>query len=290
MTSQLNALIDLLDDPDEKVYVQIKGELMTYGEEIIPMLENTWENTLNKLIQERIEYLIHDIQFNDLLSSFEKHFKASNPELLKASLLIAKYQYPDLDEDLVYNQLEKIKKIIWLELNDNLTALEKVSVINRILFTTLGFKGNLKNITSPTNYYINEVLESKKGNSVTLCILYMTIAQELGLPIYGVNLPENFILGYRDESGLLESKDEIGSDVMFYIDPFSKGVVFPQKQIIEFLNHIKLEPQESYFEICSTKTVIKRMLMGLIESYKKLDKTDKAEELSMFLDILNRNK
>ena len=93
MTSQLNALIDLLDDPDEKVYVQIKGELMTYGEEIIPMLENTWENTLNKLIQERIEYLIHDIQFNDLLSSFEKHFKASNPELLKAALLIAKYQY-----------------------------------------------------------------------------------------------------------------------------------------------------------------------------------------------------
>jgi regulator of sirC expression with transglutaminase-like and TPR domain len=96
-------------------------------------------------------------------------------------------------------QVQQIKHDVWLEINDELTAMEKVKIINHILFDVHQFSGNIANYHAPQNSFINSVLETKKGNPVSLGILYMIIAQELQIPIYGVNLPEHFIVAYVDE-------------------------------------------------------------------------------------------
>ncbi|MEW6470151.1 MAG: transglutaminase-like domain-containing protein [Bacteroidota bacterium] len=272
---EISALISLLDDPDERVFEQIKDKLLSIGQEVIPVLETAWENSFDSLIQQRIENIIHKIQFGKILDELKLWANPLNQKLIDGAILIARYQYPDLDDKKILKQIEQIKQDVWLELNNNLTALEKVRVINHIIFDIHGFSGNTMNYHAPQNSYINTVLETKKGNPLSLSILYAIIAQDLGIPIYGVNLPEHFVLAYVD-AGLSEDQ---GDKVLFYINPFSRGSVFSKKEVDSFLRQLRLPQQPAYYEPCSNTDIIKRMLRNLINSYEKLGYTDKVAEL-----------
>ena len=284
---ELSALISLLDDPDEEVFKNIKEKLLSMGTEVIPALEDAWEHSFDTLIQNRIENIIHKIQFENIVKQLKEWADPLNQKLLEGAILIARYQYPDLDEKKIRKYIEQIKQDVWLEINQNLTALEKVRIINHIIFDVHNFSGNTTNYHAPQNSYINNMLESKKGNPLSLSILYTIIAQDLGIPIYGVNLPEHFILAYRDESKLLPIviNDEIDR-VLFYINPFSKGSVFGRKEIDVFLKQLKLTPSPSYYEPCSNLEIVKRLLRNLINSYEKLGYPDKTEELKALLASL----
>jgi regulator of sirC expression with transglutaminase-like and TPR domain len=172
-------------------------------------------------------------------------------------------------------------------LNSNLTALEKVKVINHIIFEVHGFSGNTTNFHAPQNSYINNVLESKKGNPLSLSILYAILAQSLNIPIYGVNLPEHFVLAYREDHSVLPVQASQPTRVLFYINAFSKGSVFSRKEIDSFLKQLKLDPEPGYFEPCSNIDIIKRLIRNLIYSFEKLGYTDKMKELHTLLQSLN---
>ncbi len=286
--NELNALISLLDDPDESVYIEISNKLLSMGPMVIPELEAAWEHCFDTLIQNRIENIIHKIQFELIAKELKKWAQPDNQNLLDGTLLIARYQYPDIDFAKVKKQIEQIKQDVWLELNDELTALEKVKIINHILFDVHNFSGNTTNYHAPQNSYINNVLESKKGNPLLLSIIYTIVAQSLDIPIYGVNLPEHFILCYTNaEHAVLPQRIEgNNNDVLFYINPFSKGAIFGRKEIDAFLRQLKLEPNELFYEPCSNLEIVKRLLRNLITSYEKLGYPDKSEELKNLLNSL----
>lgn len=285
---EISALISLLDDPDDAIYETIRAKLLSFGQEVIPALESAWENSFDTLIQTRIESIIHKIQFDEISAKLMEWANPMNQRLLDGVLLVARYQYPDLDEVRIKRQFDQIKQDVWLEINQHLTALEKVRVINHIIFDIHGFSGNTTNFHAPQNSYINNVMESKKGNPLSLSILYAVIAQDLKIPIFGVNLPEHFILAYCDEASLLPvfSKEEFGKNVLFYINPFSKGAVFSKKEVDGFLKQLKIEPQASYYEPCSNLDIIRRLIRNLINSYDKLGYPDKSEELKQLLESL----
>ncbi len=286
---ELNALISLLDDPDENVYQEVSMRFLSLGEEVIPVLEDAWEHSFDTLIQNRIENIIHQIQYDLIKETLKDWSEPHQQNLLEGALLIAKYQYPDIDFIKIKKQIDQIKQDVWLELNDNLTALEKVKIINHILFDVHNFSGNTTNYHAPQNSYINNVLESKKGNPLLLSIIYTIIAQSLEIPIYGVNLPEHFILCYVDTEhmGVPSTEGEVGSNVLFYINPFSKGAVFSKREIDAFLKQLKLENLEMFYEPCSNLEIIKRLLRNLITSYEKLGYPDKSKELKALLDEIS---
>jgi len=285
---EIKALISLLDDPDETVYQEVSTRFLSFGEEVIPVLEDAWEHSFDTLIQNRIENIIHQIQFDLIKEALKLWAEPHNQNLLEGALLIAKYQYPDIDIQKVKKQIEQIKQDVWLELNDNLTALEKVKIINHIIFDVHNFSGNTTNYHAPQNSYINNVLESKKGNPLLLSIIYTIVAQNLEIPIYGVNLPEHFILCYIDTEhmGVPSTEENLGSNVLFYINPFSKGAVFGKKEIDAFLKQLKLENKEMFYEPCSNLEIIKRLLRNLVSSYEKLGYPDKSKELTFLLENL----
>lgn len=282
---ELNALITLLEDNDDQIYTQIRDKLISMGNSVIPALENAWEDTFNNTLQRRIEDIIQTIQFNSVKEELKIWTDAGGIDLLTGTILIARYQYPDLDEEKIRRQIELIKKDVWLELNPNLTAYEKIRVINHILFDVHSFSGNTANYHAPQNSYINNVLESKRGNPLLLSILYSVISQGLNIPVYGVNLPEHFILAYVDEYIPSSNPDE-EQHILFYINPFSRGSVFSKREIDTFLKQLKLEPARKYYESCSNIDIIKRQLRNLINSYDKLGYPDKVEDLKSLLDIV----
>lgn len=275
------ALITLLDDPDDGIYSEVKNRFIVLGPPAIPHLETAWENSFDALMQKRIEGIIHTIQFKALQNALKYWAENEQDDLFKGCSIIARYQYPDLDENKLRKQLHQIKQDVWLELHDDLTALEKVKIINHILFEVHQFGGNITNYHAPQNSFINVVLETKKGNPVMLSIIYTLICKELNIPVYGVNLPQHFVLAYvNDMTNLFDPSHKTLSDnILFYINPFSKGLIFNQADIDSFIKQLKIEPETKYYLPCSNLDIIKRILNNLIYSFDKMGYAEKVQEL-----------
>jgi len=282
------ALINLIDDPDENIFLHVRDRLLKYGPDAIPYLENSWEvKDFGMLFQNRIENLIHEIQFEDSKNELLKWKNSSEKDLLKGAILIAKYQYPGLHDEKVYAEIEHIQKDIWLEINNKQTALEKVYIFNKVIFDLHHFHGDAKHFHSPLNSYINTVLETKKGNPLSLSIIYSIIAQNLNIPIYGVNLPNHFVLAFLDEFGVRKYiAEENKHGVLFYINPFSKGTVFDENEIKSFLTGINQPHLKEYFEPCSNTSILKRMLTNLISSFQEVGNSEKVKELIELRELL----
>ncbi|PCJ27423.1 MAG: hypothetical protein COA97_03915 [Flavobacteriales bacterium] len=274
--SELQALISLLDDPDDKIFDEIRGKLISFGDSVIPHLESAWENSFDHLLQNRIEDIIHHLQFETIKVELTS-WKNSEKDLIDGAIIIAKYQYPDLETGTINNYIKQLTQDVWIELNDNLTALEKVKVLNRIIFEAHGFYGNTKNINSPKNSYINNVVETKKGNPITLGIVYLAVCEKLNIPMYGVDVPAHFILSYAEDS----------KDVLFYLNVFNKGSVFSKHDIDKFLEQLKTESKDEYYVPCSNLTIIRRLVQHLIYTYDNLGYLDKKEELQELYRILS---
>lgn len=283
---EIESLIKLLDDPDPEISTHVEDRLLSYGNEVIGQLENAWEQCFDAVLQEKIENLVHKIQYLDVRNELELWYHGGAFDLLQGVIIINRYQYPDMDPQRIINQIEDIKREIWTQMIYDMSAIEKVKLINHVLYGIYGFSGNTTNHQDPQNSYISHVLESKKGNQISLAVIYSVIAQKLDIPVYGVNLPQHFILAYVDESGA----KEIDEDVLFYINAFNKGFIFGKRDVDSFLKQLNLKPEKSFYEPCSNEDIIRRILRNLISSYTKLGYDEKVKEVENLLKVVEHEK
>lgn len=276
---EIAALIKLLDDPDPEIFRHIEDRLLSYGGDIVGMLEKEWEQSFDAVLQERLINVIHKIQFDSVKTDLSLWYHSGAFDLLTGILIINRYQYPDIDEQKIINQIENIKRDIWLQMIDDASAPEKVKLINHVFYNIYGFKGNTSNHRDPQNSYISQVLDTKKGNQISLAVIYSIIAQKLDIPIYGINLPQHFVLAYEDD----EHKAEHG--VLFYINVFNRGYIFGKKDIDLFLKQLQIQPDRAFYEPCSNVDIIKRVLRNLISSYEDLGSGEKVDEIRELLDL-----
>jgi regulator of sirC expression with transglutaminase-like and TPR domain len=279
---EIASLIKLLDDPDPEIFSHIEDRILDYGSEAIGFLESAWEQSLDTILQERIENLVHKIQYQNVREDLALWYQSGAFDLLRGALIINRYQYPDLNEQKIINQIEAIKRDIWLQMMYEASPVEKVKLINHIFYNIYGFSGNTSNHKDPQNSYISQVLESKKGNQISLAIIYAVIAQKLDIPIYGVNLPQHFILAYEDE----QEKQNEENGILFYINVFNKGYIFGKRDIDMFLKQLQIQPEKYFYEPCSHTEIIKRVIRNLISAYEELGSTEKAKELIGLLEVL----
>src|ERR1035437_5467442 len=215
---EISALFHLIDDPDEEVYNTVSEKIVSLGKNIIPNLEHLWETTIDEEIQSRIEAIIHKLHFRDLINDFTA-WKNSNGDLLNGALLVARYQYPDMLFATTKQEVEKIRRNIWLELNSYLTPLEQVNVFSGILYNYFKLKGGEVSYDIPEDFFINNVIEGKKGNAITNGILYLTICELLDIPVKAVNIPKQFILAYFDvEYGYPNPAGHVSNKINFYVE------------------------------------------------------------------------
>ncbi len=275
---ELEALISLLEDPDHLIFDTVSDRLIELGEKVVSPLEKRWEITLKPDLQVRIENVIKTIQFNTLKRGMDSWKIGGGSDLLFGAYLVARFHYPDLEFDFLNEKIEKIRKDIWLELNNELTALEKVKVINYFLFDIFGFDKSTKKAHTPQLYMVNHVVDTHKGGPVMLGLIYAELARRLNLPIYGVNLPRNFVLCYYDEE-----YHEDPNGILFYINPSDKGAVLGQKELKHFLSQLKIEERGSYFAPCSNVDIIERLVINLQYAYERSGQAEKAQSLKQLL-------
>jgi len=268
---ELKALVSLLDDEDQHIATHIEEKILSLGTTIIPYLEQEWEISFNPMVQKRIEEIIHTLQYELVKERLKDWYNSKEQDLLTGMWIIATYQYPDIELEKLKQDLEQIYYETWLEFKPELYAFDQVKVINGVLFNKLKFGANTKNFHSPGNSMINVVLESRKGNPITLCVIYMLVAQKLKMPVHGVNLPNLFILTFRDEHHT------------FYINAFNRGLIFSKQDIENYINELHLVPQNSFYEPCNSLEIVRRALRNLVMSFEKVGEHAKAEEVKQLL-------
>jgi regulator of sirC expression with transglutaminase-like and TPR domain len=263
----------------------VTDNLINQGATVIPELEKAWEISPNESVQVRLENLIQVIQFNDVRNDLAHWMKTGAENILEGAFYVAKFQYPEISLTKLNEQLERIRKDAWIEINSNLTALEKVKVLNYILFDLYKFRRNHTDFYSPQNSYINQVFDTRKGNPISLSIIYLAVARKLELPVFGVNLPKNFILAYKDEFRHHDAEDE-SEDILFYINPYNRGAVLGRREIDYFITQQQLTPHPSFYIPCSNRDIIIRLINNLILSFEKLGYQQKITRMKELLRVM----
>ncbi|MHA4811250.1 transglutaminase family protein [Flavitalea flava] len=284
---EIKALFHLIDDPDQEVFDSVSSRIVSYGRGIIPNLENLWENTISGEIQERIELLIHKLHYHDLTEDFLHWKESSTQDLLTASLLVAKFQYPDLITTPVLQEVEKLRRNIWLELNSYLTPLEQVNVLTSILYNYYGLKGTEVAYLHPEEFLINKLVETKRGNAIANGILYLLLSELLDIPVKAINIPRQFVLAYI-KPGYEEGSDVISPQerVEFFIDPMS-GQVFSHKDVESYFKRISVPPVASYFKPLSHNRIIQIALEEFGKCFEEERYAYKKKELMELSRLLN---
>ncbi len=285
-TREISALFSLIDDPDQEVFSTVSNRIVDLGRNIIPNLENLWENTLSEEVQERIEMLIHKLHFTDLTHDFAEW--ANNPyhDLLFGSLMVAKFQYPELATAPVLQELERIRRNVWLELNSFLTAMEQANVISSIVYNYYNLKGVELGYNNPDDFFIHKVIESKKGNAISNGTLYLLLAELLDMNVKAINIPKQFILAYfhNDYDQLTEANPQ--SKIFFYIDALS-GQIFSHKDMEAYFKRISVPIIPFYFKPLSHKRIIQIQLEELAKCFKNARYDYKFKELMLLSKLLD---
>ena len=125
--------------------------------------------------------------------------------------------------------------------------------------------------------------------------LAMILAQRLSIPVYGINMPQHFMLGYQDHLGLQIIKqfndpseiiEEHNGGIMFYIDPFNSGKIHSESSLRQFLHQLQIDPKSEYFKICSHVEIIQRVIRNLIFAYSKVGDQRKLEVLKLMMSTV----
>jgi hypothetical protein len=284
--NEISALFNLLDDPDEEIFSAVSAKICSYGKTIIPSLESLWENTPSPETQERIELLIHRLQFAELKKEFENWARNDDPELLFGAYLVTRFQYPDADPAPILGEVEKIRRNIWLELNSYLTPLEKINIVNGILYKFHKYFGVEIAYTSTADFLVNKLVESKKGNSFNLGILYVVLARLLDLPVQALMFPRQFVLGYFEDTPTTDPEDNNFHNIRFFIDPVFGNVV-THKDVETFFSRISVPPTASYFKPLSNKRIIQSLLYELVKCYNQPGQSIMQDELLELASLLD---
>lgn len=131
--------------------------------------------------------------------------------LFEGALLIARDEYPDLDADHYGAVMARHAEHLRVEVGSIAARPLRMQAINRYLFDELGYAGNLERYYDPRNSYLNEVLERRLGNPISLAVVQMDVARRLGLRLEGVSFPGHFLVRLPVDDGIL------------VMDPFDAG-------------------------------------------------------------------
>lgn len=183
-------------------------------------------------------------------------------DLALGALLIAKTAYPDLDESLYLERLNRTASKIKSVMDANNNVFATITRINHFLFDEEKLSGNRENYYDPDNSFLNRVLDRKLGIPITLTLVYIEVAKRLGMDVRGIGLPGHFIAAVYDASGII------------FIDPFNRGeirTVDDCRQIVR--THLgetsAFDPR--WLKPVSNKEFLARMLRNLKLIYAQTD-------------------
>jgi len=194
-------------------------------------------------------------------------------DLGRAALAMVNCDYPHLDVDAYLARIDELAGLAKMCLGSEPDVYSSIAALNGVLFQQWGFQGNRENYFDPKNSFLNEVLDRKIGIPISLSVLYIEVAQRIGLPLHGVGFPGHFLVKYR------------GDPEEILIDPFNQGKIRSHESLEAMLNRLyghKISLNPDFLESTGKKEILKRMLNNLKVIYLR------ANDLMRALSVVER--
>ncbi|WP_244847157.1 MULTISPECIES: SirB1 family protein [unclassified Caballeronia] len=186
--------------------------------------------------------------------------------LTEAALSLAQDAYPDVDMQAVLAELDELVVRARRRMPEDADVKQRVEALNRYFFRELGFSSNLNDYYDPDNSYLNAVLRRRRGIPISLAVIYLEMAEQLGLPVQGVSFPGHFLLRVATP----------GSDLM--LDP-TTGQSLSEAQMVEMLEPYVQRVGESIgsalrvlLQPATRREIVARMLRNLKSIYLQTER------------------
>ena len=282
--NELNAIIQLLEDPDPEVYEVVSNKLVEYGTALVPSLLQVQYTSTSDLMQDRIDAIIHQIQLKTANEQFKQWQSTSNPSIIEGLMLVSAIVNVHFDKEATLQLFEQIRKSCWLELNHYLTALEKITTLNSVLFNHLHFKGELDMTKEEQLFNIEFVLQFKKGNMLSMGALYMALAQVLDLPVKLIKVEDHYLLAYVDTKfSFLDPEQKPIESIQFFINPLL-GDIYSMEEIEAFLKTQEVDFEKDNFPFHTNQSLLLHYTENMFQFYTYKEAYDLADLLKAFLN------
>mgnify|MGYP002619784419 CR=1 FL=1 len=278
------SLVSMLDDPDPVVYEKISDSILNLGSGAIPVLQEVAENSFDPLVLERLNELICNLHSEGIINDLQRWKNSENQDLIQLLQILSKFHQPELDMVKFNERITAMQKEIWLELNENLTSLECVRLVNHFFYKTWGFISENANNHEPDLFFLNKSLEGKKTHPATLGAFYLGMCQRLTLPVFYVGLPENFILAYTSQP--LYKPDFKPGTILFYLNPLLNGVIFNKTEIDVFLKNHNIASRPEYYEASGNIQVAILMLNEMRNVYESKNAHEKIGYIQKMIAVM----
>jgi regulator of sirC expression with transglutaminase-like and TPR domain len=205
---------------------------------------------------------------------------ADNVQLARIALEIARDAYPDLDVEAYLKRIEELAARASSRFRPGAKVRDIIGQINWVLYVEEGIGGNWEEYYDPRNSYLNEVLDRRLGIPISLSVVYWPVAEHLGLPMAGVNLPAHFMLRVDED------------ERTWFVDPFHAGAIYNRKRCEQRLSEIAQQPvvlTDSLAAPCSIAVVVSRILKNLKAIYWNTQDVASILPVQRRLVALNRN-
>ena len=274
------ALLNLLDDPDPAVYSIVSDRIMQEGPDMLPYLEERYEDCRTLDEYNLISKLISHIRVDSIANSLDIWKQAPLHDLMVASWLVSSVIYTDLAFKTIDNWINDIMKDLWLKSDINQTAIEKTLLLNHIFFGKYRMRGTVKGKNNPEDFLINKVIENKTGDELIIGMIYQSLAQRLNIPLKPLLLKGGtYLLAYMAE----DPNGMYNSDVLFYIYPMRRGIVFEQTEVQNFINAQKITPKPLLIEPNNPEELITTLISSLKNVYGLCKMPERESEYDRLL-------
>jgi regulator of sirC expression with transglutaminase-like and TPR domain len=190
--------------------------------------------------------------------------------LLPTALLIARDEYPDLDPEVYNARVQSHVEHLRTEVETLEPFPLKIAAVNRHLFDELGYGGDHGEYYDPRNSYLNQVMDRRLGNPISLALVQMEVARRLGIPLDGVSFPGHFLVRLPVEDGML------------VMDPFNGGRPLDVDELRERArSHLGGEVPDDQvlaqiLDAAPARAILMRMLRNLHGVYAERGEWDRA--------------
>jgi regulator of sirC expression with transglutaminase-like and TPR domain len=272
--NQKTALVKLLADDDPAVHETVRETILALGEEGSSWLRpHTLSN--DPLVRKRsLEIILHFARQNAdnefLLFCLRQ---GEEFDIEEGSFLLACTQYPDLNIEAYRALFDHYAQEIKERLEPEDPGRAVLGKVNEYLFEDLGFSGDEENFYAPENSYLNQVVDSRRGNPISLCMVYLFIARRLRLPMTGIGMPGHFLVRFQT------SREEI------YVDAFNEGKLLTKADCIKYLVRTN-GFRDTLLSPISARRILLRMCSNLHQIYSQLEWAVEVTRLQRYIVAL----
>ncbi len=268
---QRETFLRLLDDPSGPVRKALLAHFQSLGAPAAKFLREVADGSHRTLVPHARWYL-EELKFDDPVAEFRGFIRSLNYELESGALLLSRTVNPGLDVGACYTALDAMAHRCRELISEPATPREKCRIINRVLFHEWSFRGNTEHYTDPLNSFLDRVIARRKGLPISLSILYLLVANRLGLDLEPVGLPGHFVVGCFLE------------ETPFFIDPFDQGLFRDPDELFELLRTNQIELQVADLAPTPVREVLCRCCRNLVNHYHASGEAERARLFASFVE------